>query len=425
MEIGLYILIGLAAGILFAYLITKSRLASIHNKELLAKNNESASLREQIAVLNTKMEADKASLKTAQDAMLEKFSAAASAALGQNNEQFLTLAKTQFEAHKTEAGADLDNRKNAITEMLGPIKEAIEGYKLKVEELGTSSNITFGQVKEMLSSLQVTSTGLQKETGALVNALKNPQSRGRWGELGLRNLVEHAGMLEYCDFAEQVYKEGDDATIKPDMVINLPDNKHVVVDSKVPLKAYMEALETREDKPRNQLLDAHARAVKDRINELSKKQYYAQFPNTPDLVVLFMPIESALNAALTTDKDLLQYSMGKKIILATPTTLLVVLKSFALIWQQHNMTQNAMDIMDTARELHARLITFADHLAKVGRGLKSAVEGYNEAVGSFEGRILVTGKRLEELDARSHKENLKNIGPVDGSVRALNVPEEE
>jgi DNA recombination protein RmuC len=172
------------------------------------------------------------------------------------------------------------------------------------------------------------------------------------------------------------------------------------------------------------LLTDHAKAVKERVNELSRKQYYEQFTNTPDLVVLFMPIESALNAALTTDKDLLQYSIEKKVILATPTTLLVVLKSFALIWQQHNMTENAMDIMDTAKELHERLSIFSEHLSRIGSGLEGAVESYNKAVASYEGRILVTGRKLEELDAKSQKDNLKNIGPVDGSIRSLNKPVE-
>ena len=425
METVLYILSGLAVGFLIGWLIAKSKLVTVHGRELLGKNTEISGLREQIAVLNTKMEADRESLRIAQEAMLEKFTSAASAALGQNNEQFLALAKTQFEAHKSEAGADLDQRKKAINEMLGPIREAIEGYKLKVEELGTNSNITFGQVKEMLSSLQMTSTGLQKETGELVNALKNPQSRGRWGELGLRNLVEYAGMLEHCDFNEQVYKEGEDGTIKPDMVVNLPDEKHAVVDSKVPLKAYMESLETRDEKVRSHLLVTHAKALRDRINELSKKQYYSQFPNTPDLVVLFMPIESALNAALTTDKDLLQFSIEKKIILATPTTLLVVLKSFALIWQQHNMTENALEILDTSRELHERLSIFSDYLGSIGSGLRSALKSYNEAIGSFENRILVTGRKLEDLGAKSKKESLKNIGSVDETVRMLNKPEDQ
>ncbi len=411
-------------GSLIAHLATKSRLNTLHHIEMSEKGNQMTELEKQVAALQTKIQAQTESLKTVQDAMLDSFKSAASAALGQNNEQFLTLAKTQFEAQSKEADGTLEQKGKAINDLLKPVKEAIDGYKKKVDDLETNSNTTFGQVKEMLTTIQSTNAVLQKETGALVSALKNPQIRGRWGEIGLRNLVEHAGMLEYCDFAEQVYNEGEEATIKPDMVINLPDNKHVVVDSKVPLKAYMEAIEAADEKTCNQLLEDHAKAVRGRINELSKKQYAAQFTNSPDLVVLFMPIESALNAALTTDRDLLQHAMSKKIILATPTTLLVVLRSFALVWQQHNMTENALEIMETARELHARLVKFTEHLGSVGTGLKSALKNYNEAVGSFENRVLVTGRKLESLDAKSQKENLKEIGTVDNTIRAINKSEE-
>jgi DNA recombination protein RmuC len=424
METILYILAGAAIGSLLTWFITRSWLTAVHNKDLIEKSSEQTGLREQIAALKARAESDAESLKKVQETMLTTFSAAAAAALGQNNKQFLDLASTRLEAQSKEYKGTLEEKEKSIDKMLKPVAEAIDSYKKRIEELEKGSKETFGSVTAMLNNLQTTNTSLQKETGALVSALKNPQSRGRWGEIGLRNLVEYAGMLEHCDFNEQVYREGDEAAIKPDMVINLPDEKHVVVDSKVPLKAYMEAIESQDDRQRTKLLADHAKAVKERVNELSRKQYYEQFSNTPDLVVLFMPIESALNAALTTDKDLLQYSIEKKVILATPTTLLVVLKSFALIWQQHNMTENAMEIMITAKELHERLSIFSEHLSRIGSGLGGAVESYNKAIASYEGRILVTGRKLEELDARSQKDNLKNIGPVDGSLRSPNLPEE-
>ncbi|MFH0843738.1 MAG: DNA recombination protein RmuC [Bacteroidota bacterium] len=424
MEALLYILAGVAAGSLLTYFITRSWLTAAHSSELIEKTSEQTGLREQIAALKARAESDAESLKKVQETMLTTFNAAAAAALGQNNRQFLDLAKTQIEAQSKEYKGTLEEKEKSIDKMLKPVTEAIDSYKKRIEELEKGSKETFGSLTAMLTNLQTTNTNLQKETGALVSALKNPQSRGRWGEIGLRNLVEYAGMLEHCDFNEQVYREGDEAAIKPDMVINLPDEKHVVVDSKVPLKAYMEATESQDDRQRTKLLTDHAKAVKERVNELSRKQYYEQFTNTPDLVVLFMPIESALNAALTTDKDLLQYSIEKKVILATPTTLLVVLKSFALIWQQHNMTENAIEIINTAKELHERLSIFSEHLSRIGSGLEGAVESYNKAIASYEGRILVTGRKLEELDAKSQKDNLKNIGPVDGSIRSLNKPGE-
>ncbi len=424
METLLYILAGVATGSLLTYFITRSWLTSAHNRELIEKSNEQTRLREQIATMNAKLEAEKESLKAAQDAMLEKFSSAASAALGQNSEQFLRLAKTQFEAHKTEAGTELDQRKNAISEMLGPMKEVLEKYNLKVEELGKNSNLTFGQVREMLSSLQVTSTGLQKETSNLATALKNPQTRGRWGEITLRNIVELTGMLDHCDFNEQVYKEGEDDTIKPDMLVNLPNSRHVVVDSKVPLKAFMEAIEASDEKTRNELFAAHSKSVRNRMTELSRKNYWSQFKDTLDLVVLFVPVESALNAALLTDKDLFQDALSKRIILAAPSTVFIILKSYAMSWQQHNITVNATEIMELSRELHERLLKFNQHLGNIGSGLKDAVRSYNEAIGSYEGRLLVTGRKLEDLDAKSNKEKIRNIGTIDDTIRALDVPDE-
>ncbi len=187
----------------------------------------------------------------------------------------------------------------------------------------------------MLSNIQTTNTSLQKETTALVNALRNPRVRGKWGEIGLKRVVEFSGLSAHCDFVEQVYSEGEDSVLKPDMIINLPGNSHVVVDSKLPLDAYLQALETDDETSRNFLFAKHAKDLSDHVNKLSKKQYWSQFENTPDFVVLYMEVESALNVALMTDKTLLQDAMNNKIILATPTTLIVVLKSVAMSWQQH------------------------------------------------------------------------------------------
>lgn len=419
MDIILYIIAGGATGALVSYFIVRSRMEVIRHRELLKKSEEQLVLREQIATLNARLEAEKVSLKSAQDAMLEKFNSAAAVALGQNSEQFLKLAKTQFEAHKNEAGSDLDQRRKAITEMLTPLREVLDKYNAKVEELGSTSNLTFGQVKEMLSNLQITSSGLQKETNNLASALKNPQTRGRWGEITLRNLVELTGMLDHCDFNEQVYREGEEDTIKPDMIINLPEDRHVVVDSKVPLKAFMDAIDSKDEKSRMELFSAHSKAVRSRMNELSKKNYWQQFRDTLDLVVLFIPVESALNAALINDKDLFQDALTKKIILASPSTLFIILKSYAVSWQQHNVSVNAVEIMELSRELHQRLIKFSDHLGSIGSGLKEAVRSYNDAIGSYEGRLLVTGRKLEELDAKSNKENLRKIEPVDDTMRGL------
>jgi len=308
--------------------------------------------------------------------------------------------------------------------MLKPVKDSIDTYKKRIEELEKGSEKTFGQVTEMLTNIQKTHSALQKETGALVNALRNPRVRGRWGEIGLRRAVEFSGMSSHCDFIEQAYTEEDDLAMKPDMIINLPGNKHVVVDSKLPLDAYLEALETDDESTRNALFLKHAKKLRDHITKLSKKQYWSQFPNAPDFVVLYMEVESAFNVALMTDKTLLQDAMNNKIILATPTTLIVILKSVAMSWQQHNITENAQQIMTAADEFSARVGIFADHLEKVGGGLKSALKSYNDAVGSWESRILPAGRKLEQLKETDSKDALPEIEKIDKPLRELNKPED-
>lgn len=424
MEIIIYIVAGIVVGGLIAYLVTKSGLDAAHQQELLARMNEMNALANQNSALQSKVEAQANSLEEVRKAMVDTFKSAASDALVQNNKQFLDLAKTQLETHVKEAEGNLDERKSAIAEMLKPVKESIDSYKKRIEELEKGSEKTFGQVTEMLSNIQTTNTSLQKETTALVNALRNPRVRGKWGEIGLKRVVEFSGLSAHCDFFEQVYSEGEDSVLKPDMIINLPGNSHVVVDSKLPLDAYLQALETDDEVSRNILFAKHARDLRDHVNKLSKKQYWSQFPNTPDFVVLYMEVESALNVALMTDKTLLQDAMNNKIILATPTTLIVILKSVAMSWQQHNITENALQIMEAAMDFYSRVNVFADHLDKVGGGLKTALKGYNDAIGSWESRVLPAGRKLEQLKATDNKGVLPDFEIIDKPVRELKKPEE-
>ncbi len=425
MEIILYIVIGLITGALVASMATKSALTVRYHKELLAKADENNILSRQISALQARVEAQATSLEEVRKAMVDTFKSAASDALTQNNKQFLDLAKSQLETHVKDAEGNLDERKSAIAEMLKPVKESIDSYKKRIEELEKGSEKTFGQVTEMLSNIQVTNASLQKETGALVNALRNPRVRGRWGEIGLKRVVEFSGLSAHCDFVEQVFTEGEDSVLKPDLIINLPGNSHVVVDSKLPLDAYLSALETDDETSRNLLFTKHAKDLRDHVNRLSKKQYWSQFQNTPDFVVLYMEVESALNVALMTDKTLLQDAMNNKIIIATPTTLIVILKSVAMSWQQHTITTNALEIMDAANDFYCRVGVFAEHLDKVGGGLKSALKGYNDAVGSWESRVLPAGRKLEQLKATDSKNVLPDFEVIDRPVRELKKAEEE
>ena len=424
MQILLYIIIGLTIGAIISFLATKSGLNTIHQSEILSKADEINSLSRQNSALQAKVEAQANSLEEVRKAMVDTFKSAASDALSQNNKQFLDLAKSQLETHVKDAEGNLDERKSAIAEMLKPVKESIDSYKKRIEELEKGSEKTFGQVTEMLSNIQVTNASLQKETGALVNALRNPRVRGRWGEIGLKRVVEFSGLSAHCDFIEQVYTEGEDSVLKPDMIINLPGNSHVVVDSKLPLDAYLQALETDDESSRNLLFAKHAKDLRDHVNRLSKKQYWSQFQNTPDFVVLYMEVESALNVALMTDKTLLQDAMNNKIILTTPTTLIVVLKSVAMSWQQHNITENALEIMGAANDFYDRVNVFASHLDKVGGGLKTALKGYNDAIGSWESRVLPAGRKLEQLKATDEKSVLPDFEIIDKPVRELKKSEE-
>jgi DNA recombination protein RmuC len=424
MEITISIVTGLLFGACIAYLITKSVLVTRHQNLLQTKNEEIIEINRQNSSLQARVEAQANSLEEVRKAMVDTFKSAASDALTQNNRQFLDLAKTQLGTHVKEAEGNLDERKSAIAEMLKPVKESIDSYKKRIEELEKGSEKTFGQVTEMLSNIQNTNASLQKETTALVNALRNPRVRGKWGEIGLRRVVEFSGLSAHCDFFEQVYSEGEDLILKPDMIINLPGNSHVVVDSKLPLDAYLQALETDDETARNLLFAKHSKDLRDHINKLSKKQYWSQFQNTPDFVVLYMEVESALNVALMTDKTLLQDAMNNKIILATPTTLIVVLKSVAMSWQQHNITENALQIMDAAMDFYARVNVFAEHLDKVGGGLKTALKGYNDAIGSWESRVLPAGRKLEQLKATDNKNILPDFEILDKPVRELKRSED-
>jgi DNA recombination protein RmuC len=425
MEILLYIIVGVIAGALIAYLITKSGLTVKHQKELLLKGEEINVLSRQNSSLQAKVEAQASSLDEVRKAMIDTFKSAASDALTQNNKQFIDLAKSQLETQVKDAEGNLDERKTAIAEMLKPVKESIDSYKKRIEELEKGSEKTFGRVTEMLSNIQITNASLQKETGALVNALRNPRVRGRWGEIGLKRVVEFSGLSAHCDFVEQVYTEGEDSILKPDMIINLPGNSHVVVDSKLPLDAYLSALETDDEVARDLLFAKHAKDLRDHVNKLSKKQYWSQFANSPDFVVLYMEVESALNVALMTDKTLLQDAMNNKIILTTPTTLIVVLKSVAMSWQQHNITENAMAIMEAANDFYCRVSVFAEHLSRVGGGLRAALKGYNDAVGSWESRVLPSGRKLEQLKATDNKNALPEFEILDTPVRELKNAGEE
>jgi DNA recombination protein RmuC len=269
----------------------------------------------------------------------------------------------------------------------------------------------------MFNTLQ---ENLQGETRKLVDALKRPQVRGRWGEITLRRVVETAGMNEYCDFTEQVSVDTDEGRLRPDLIVKLPGGKTVVVDAKVPLKAYMEAIESQDDKVREEAVVKHARQVRDHMKLLGTKQYWNQFDPSPDFVVLFLPGESFFSAALETDRDLIVDGIANKVILATPTTLIALLRTVAYSWQQHRMADNAEKIAKAGSELYERICKFLEHLANVRDSLQRATHSFNDAVGSFESRLLPGARRLKDLGAAPADKELPDVGSIDAAPRQLN-----
>lgn len=368
--------------------------------------------------LESKLAAQQENVQQLKETLADTFKSAASDALKHNNAQFLELAQQSMKTQAAEAKGTLDEKKAAIAEMLKPLSESIGKYQQRIESLEKNSGQTFGQVTEMLNGLRNTQAGLQKETHALVSALKDPKVRGKWGEIGLERLVEFSGMSEHCDFQTQVHiktQEGS-ANLRPDMLIHLPGKRMIVVDSKLPLNAYLAAYEAESDEDREGYMAKHASNLKKHIGDLSKKQYWNQFDETPDFVILYMGIESAFGAAMSQDHELLQYGIDNNIIIASPSNLIAMLKSIALSWQQQTITDNAKEIFSQGKELHERLYVFYEHMENVGKGLGKAVGSFNKAVSSWDRRIHPSIRKLEELGAKSNKNFQPAMETIDGII---------
>lgn len=307
-----------------------------------------------------------------------------------------------------------------ISEHIRPLEEALNRYNQAITEIEGRRDRAYGGLQELLKSLQEGQTRLTKETGGLVAALKSPIARGRWGEVTLRRVVEVAGMSAYCDFEQQATVDGDEGRLRPDLVVRLPAGRTVVVDAKAPLDAYMSATESGDDKSRNSLFEAHAQAVRDHMRKLGQKAYWQQFENAPDFVVLFLPGESFFSAALEKDRALIEDGMKSRVVVATPTTLIALLRVVAMGWQQESLAENSLKISEAGKELFERFTTFSDHFSKVGAGLDRAVEFFNKAVGSFETRIVPCARKLKELGATKETDaEIPSVEPVEKLSRQV------
>jgi DNA recombination protein RmuC len=347
----------------------------------------------------------------------ETFKALAADALKSSNESFLTLAGERLDSVHKQAVADLDARHLAIENIVAPARDSL--MKLDTELRRMEENRR-GAHDVLTTQLQ----SLTSQTNRLVDALKTPTVRGRWGEIQLKRVVEIAGMVERCDFFEQAGVTTVDGRLRPDMRIQLPGAKCVVVDAKVPLRGYMEALDAANEAERIARLRDHARQIRNHVEQLSSKSYWDAFAQTAEFVVLFLPGEMFFSAALQEDPDLIEDAASRKVILATPTTLIALLKAVAYGWRQEQLAENAGRISELGRQLHERLATMTDHFGKVGRSLHSAVEDFNRAVGSFEGRVLPAARRFREL-AVGGKQEIAVLEPVDGVPRDLSATSTE
>lgn len=391
--------IGLLLGVLITWLITRSR----HKR--MIEERESA-----FELANAKL--------------TQTFTELSNRSLQANSDAFLKLAEQRLDTQQEKAKGELNAREKAVEALVKPIRDALEASQKQIAELEKSRSEAYGGIKNQLEEMQLSQKSLKQETQNLVNALRRPEVRGRWGEITLRRLVELAGMVEHCDFVEQVHTETDGKISRPDMVVRMPDQRELVVDVKTPLDAYLTAAEAPDDAQRQLGLKRHAKNVRAHIRMLASKAYWSQFENSPEFVILFIPGDQFLSAALNEEPDLIEYALSEQIILATPTSFVALLKAVAYGWRQMALADNAKEIRVLAEDLYARLATFVSHMNKVGRQLAGSVENYNKAVGSLERSVLPGARKFVELGVHPKKEmeKLESLEPVPRTMIEGNDP---
>lgn len=391
-----------------------------HEQEAQAYRNKVSEIQARLEAERTAAAEKQALLERAEMKLGDTFKALSADALKGASEQFLHLAKSSLAAHTEEAKGDIEKRKTAIETLVKPVADSLGKFEQRIGEIEKAREGAYAELKEQVRTLGLGQIGLQKETASLVKALRQPTGRGQWGEMQLRRVVELAGMQEHCDFTVQTTTTTDEGKrLRPDLVVMLPAGKTIVVDAKTPMDAYLNALEATDDLSREQFLTQHAVQVRTHIQQLSSIKYTEQFADTPEFTVLFLPSESFFSAALQADPGLIERGVEQGVILATPTTLIALLRAVAYGWRQEALAENAKEISALGRVLHERLAKLSDHFGKLGNSLNSTVDHYNRAMGSYETRVMTSARKFEELKASAEKTSLPQPVRIETSARPL------
>lgn len=427
-----FALTGLAVGALIAWLVAatkaEERLRAL-TAELTATRKDLSDRTAKLAEAQTRLDAERAAtedkltaMREAEARLKECFEGLSGAALRQNNEAFLQLAQSQFAQLQQVNATDLEARQRAIGEMVVPLREALQKVDGKLHQVEKDRVGAYEMLMQQVRSMGEGQKDLAARTRSLVDSLRSPNVRGRWGEIQLKRVCEMAGMVDHCDFVEQASVDSDNGKLRPDVTVKLPGGKIIIIDAKAPLMAYLDAMEATDDEVRAAKLRDHARQVRDHITKLSAKSYWGQFEQTPEIVVMFLPGETFFSAALQYDPGLIEYGVEQKVIPASPTTLIGLLRSISYGWQQDQIAKNAQVISAAGRTLYDRIAVFTGHYAELRKHLGKAVDTFNKSVGSLEKNVLPQARRFRELGATT-ADHLEDVGLVETALRVLDAPD--